>query len=96
MNLLNTINTIFIQIVLMMTEMSKTMCLYETYFMDSYCSGSGSNGKSNGPSNQGSSPIIQLGKDSCNSVAILRSFKTDYPNNGMKFSLNDKIISNLL
>ena len=82
MNFVHRIKTIILQIVLVTTEFSEIMCLYETYFMDSYCSTSGVT-NSKGQSSTANTPVIQLGKDSCNSVAILRSFKTEYPNNGI-------------
>ncbi|CAG2106984.1 unnamed protein product [Medioppia subpectinata] len=48
--------------------------------MDSYCSASvPANGKT--PANSGTAAVIQLGKESCTSVATLRAFKTEYPNN---------------
>lgn len=83
MNWLTIVQSVVLQMVLTLDQLCNPVLMFETHFMDSYCSSSAS-AKSQ-TSSGAISGVIQLGKESCNSVALLRSYRTDFPNNGMSF-----------
>ena len=79
MNWLKRLHSVILHIVVVLNELSDAIVIYETHFMDSYCSSVGTGKSQSGSQTSGA---IQLGKDSCNSVALLRSYKMEFPNNG--------------